>query len=315
MNTFTAAFGIEAFIAAFNLGLRDQHLLETQSGGAITARYFNCSLSSVFQPIVAAQDGGVISHQGLLRCFGGGIDAPTSPWGVFSLAGQDRDLVDLDRLCRTLHTLNYFRQNREGLSLFLNINLRLLTVVRQGFGQDFEQRLKGVGLRPRSIVIELPDGARSHADLVHRATVDYQERGYRVAVRQEKTTEGLSTYLRKVRPDIVRISASAGNGERLKAETANAIHNIGALALADKVETAAQEEQARNAGFDLIQGFRVGDAEGAAQQVLSSQSLTNLFARRSGAINHGASASWRFGENVRIASASVVPKTSKPDLK
>lgn len=315
MNTFHAAFGIEAFIAGFNLGLRDQYLLETQTDGQITARYFNCSLSSVFQPIVAAQDGGAIGHQGLLRCFGGGIDAPTSPWGVFSLAGQDRDLVDLDRLCRTLHMLNYFRQNHESLSLFLNINLRLLTAVRQGFGKDFERRLKGIGLRPRSIVIELPDEARSHPGLVYRATADYQARGYRVAVRQEKTAEGLSAYLRKVRPDIVRISASAGNGECFTAQTTNAIHDIGALALADKVETAAQEEQARNAGFDLIQGFRVGQPQCTTQHAASAHSLANVFAQRGPSMNHGRSDGWRLKSHMARAAAQSIAKISKPELK
>lgn len=249
---------IDDFIAAFNLGLRDHHMLERDASGCIAARYFNSRLSSVFQPIREAATGRVVGHEGLIRCFGGSQDALTSPWGVFALVGLERDLVDLDRLCRTLHMLNYFGQSAAGASLFLNIDLRLLTAVQRGSGRAFEERLRRVGLKPCSIVIEFPAAALSRQELLLQAVADYRSRGYRVAVICPGLARDWPAALWQARPDIVKVPVSAQPDAATLGEVVRVIHDNGVTALAERLETAEQEAHASTAGFDLLQGYRIG---------------------------------------------------------
>lgn len=137
---------IDDFVAVFNRGLRNQQL-EHVAGKRINARFYNCSLSSVFQPIVHAASNRPVGHHGLLRA-AGSDGVSLSPWGVFSFAVADQELVDLDRLCRTLHVLNYYRTAPERDMLYLNVQLRLLQTVGRDFGRAFEDRLERLGLGP-----------------------------------------------------------------------------------------------------------------------------------------------------------------------
>lgn len=266
---------LEAFVEAFNASLPHHQSLERSPHGRVDAKWFRCLLTSVFQPIVDAKTSRIIGHEALVRCRGAG-DVSLSPWGIFSLAGTPGDLVALDRLCRTLHTLNYLSQVRDGLSLFVNVQIGLLKAVQRGFGKDFEERLACVGIRPGSVVIELPPEAVARRTLLTQAIRDYQSRGYRVALAYPQGGERWLQGLRGVRADIVKIDQRGLRDPVSAREATAAIHDACALALVEKIETAEQEARAREAGFDLLQGFQLAIPAAVPETHASADLLASL---------------------------------------
>lgn len=244
------------FLEAFNYGLRNQQLVQDAASGRIDAHFYNCSLTSVFQPVVHAASGRTVGHHGLLRA-SGADGASLSPWGVFSFAVVDHELVDLDRLCRTLHVLNYYRTAPERDMVYLNVQLRLLQVVGRDFGRAFENRLERLGLGPGQVAIILPQDLLAHGDLLEVAITDYQALGYRV-VASYPSSPGQWPTAGTVRADVIRVDGRDFATVADAQKAVHAIHGNGALALAQKLETAEQLERAREAGFDLLQGHAAG---------------------------------------------------------
>jgi EAL domain-containing protein (putative c-di-GMP-specific phosphodiesterase class I) len=245
---------IADFVAAFNGGLRNQQLVHV-AGGRVNARFYNCSLSSVFQPIVHAASNRPVGHHGLLRA-AGSDGVSLSPWGVFSFAVADQELVELDRLCRTLHVLNYYRTAADRDMLYLNVQLRLLQTVGRDFGRAFEHRLERLGLGPGQVAIVLPPDVVDYPDLFAAALNDYQSLGYRVVASYPIAPEQWPD-TGHLRPDVIRIDGRDLGNTSLAGAVAQAIHAAGALGLAARLETATQVEQARSAGFELLQGHAI----------------------------------------------------------
>lgn len=223
----------------------------------VAGRFFNCRVSSVFQPIVELSQGRVAGHHGLLRIDAQG-EAPLAPWGLFALAAGDAMLRQLDRMCRTLHALNYFPQVDDEQWLLLNVEQRLLASVPSEHGTVFERILAEFGLTPRRIVIDLPRSVIADRRLLERAARNYSLRGYRVAVPLDSWDEATLRLLEGVAADIVRVDASLGTAQhRLKAFAA-ALHDRGILLLARRVECSRLLDLVAEAGADLVQGFYVG---------------------------------------------------------
>ena len=120
--------------------------------------------------------GGVAGHHALVRVNGDGGDA-AAPWKVFAQASGDADLVQLDRLCRTVHALNYFPHAPAGNSLFLNIEKRLLNFVAADHGVYFEAILEKMGVSPGRVTIVMPASASDEPVTFVRAAISYRIRG------------------------------------------------------------------------------------------------------------------------------------------
>ncbi|HKB81992.1 MAG TPA: EAL domain-containing protein, partial [Burkholderiales bacterium] len=107
--------------------------LQRAVDGRVVGHSFHCRLSSVFQPVIDVSGRQVVGHAAYVRS-DANDDAALSPRGIFALAVDDPVLVRLDRLCRTLHALNYFSAVPESQSLFVAVQPRLLESVKDGHG-------------------------------------------------------------------------------------------------------------------------------------------------------------------------------------
>jgi EAL domain-containing protein (putative c-di-GMP-specific phosphodiesterase class I) len=223
----------------------------------VAGRFFNCRVSSVFQPIVELSQGRVAGHHGLLRIDGQG-EAPLAPWGLFALAAGDAMLRQLDRLCRTLHALNYFPQVDDEQWLFLNVEPRLLATVPSEHGKVFERILAKFGLTPRRIVIDLPRSVIADPWLLERVARNYSVRGYRVAVPVDSWDEATLRLLEGVSADIVKVDVRLGMAPRRLKAFAAALRERGILLLARRIETAELLQLVAQSGADLAQGYYLG---------------------------------------------------------
>jgi EAL domain-containing protein (putative c-di-GMP-specific phosphodiesterase class I) len=125
----------------------------------------------------------------------------------FAQIGDDRELVELDRLSRALHAFNFFGAQRPGL-LFLRVHERLLKSVKYDHGLHFSSVLIDFGLNPSRIVIELPAAAVAHKTFLGYLTKSYQHYGFKVAGNLPNAGQIMSVS-EMARLDFIKMDAAA----------------------------------------------------------------------------------------------------------
>ncbi len=236
-------------------------------GGRIVGLYAGLKLESVFQPIADARTGRLIAHEALLRA-SSPEGRTIAPPAVFVVPTDDDELVFLDRLCRTVHALNFLLQskasrNGEG-DLYLNIHARHLLHVASAHGQMFEEILRRCGLAPTQVVLEIQESDVEDSQHLADAVANYRERGYRVAVDGFGRVHSNFHRLRLLSPDIVKIdrslSVKAAKDKSLRyvlPKVVDFAHQLGAVTVAEGIENAEQLEFVLDAGVDQVQGFHL----------------------------------------------------------
>ncbi|MGZ5060994.1 MAG: hypothetical protein ACXWAU_03920, partial [Usitatibacter sp.] len=142
--------------------------------GTFEAKFLASHLTSAFEAVVRASDEGVVGHHALLRIFDGAEQA-AAPWRLLAEAAEDSMLVQLDRLARTVHALNYFCRNEsDGHRLYLNVEERLLSVVADNHGTYFELILERLGVPTSRVAIVLPASALDEPVSFVRAAIAYR---------------------------------------------------------------------------------------------------------------------------------------------
>ena len=179
--------------------------------GQAHGRFFDCTLTSAFQPIRAVADGRLLGFEGLAR----GVseaDAGLSLWRLLDHAASDDESIELDRLCRMLHAINFFRQPAvEGADLYLNVHDRLLSAVSSNHGHAFRRILQALGLPVGQIVLQLPAAGTARRWLVNYVADNYRRNGFRLALNAATPAEAADA-LEQFRPDVVKVDASAFDG-------------------------------------------------------------------------------------------------------
>ena len=113
--------------SALSLGT-DDYRVEVHEGD-IEGRFIGLELKSVFQPIYDIYANKPLGYEALLRAFDskGEAISPPKAFEQAEIAGQ---LIKFDRVCRTLHTLNFLNLSPNNGMLFLNVHPQLLVTVR-----------------------------------------------------------------------------------------------------------------------------------------------------------------------------------------
>ena len=172
------------------------------------------------------------------------------------MMATDSALVRLDRLCRTLHALNYCGHAAPDLTLFLRVEPRLLSIVKQNHGQVFGEVLGHCGIATSRVVIEIPIEAGVDSELTKRVVINYRKMGYRVALNYRAHDD--AAIWKDIRPDLLRVDSQWLHAEQSVGEIIVRVHDWGGRVLVAKIETARELVVAMRAGADLLQGFLVG---------------------------------------------------------
>lgn len=174
--------------------------------GRAQGRYFNCTLTSAFQPVRELASGRITGFEAFLRSYSEQDDG-LSLWKLLDQAADDDESVELDRLCRMLHAINFYRQPQAGENdLYLSVHDRLLTAVSGNHGMAFRRILDGLGLPHQRIVLQLPVISESQGWLLNHVADNYRLNGFRVALNARDAGEALHL-LQRVRPDVMKVDA------------------------------------------------------------------------------------------------------------
>jgi EAL domain-containing protein (putative c-di-GMP-specific phosphodiesterase class I) len=131
-------------------------------------------------------------------------DAATQPTNFQSI-------INLDRLCRTVHLLNYLNYPHEEGVVFLDVDPRHILGVQHEHGAYFEKIIFKCGLTTKNVVIST--AINSAYALNHKELLDglynYRRRGYQIALNIGSlyAATGLWDLIVKMSPNYLRINA------------------------------------------------------------------------------------------------------------
>lgn len=179
--------------------------------GRVQGRFFNCTLTSVFQPVRQLESGAVIAYEAFVQSYSG-TDSGLSLWKLLEGAASDDESVELDRLCRMLHVLNFYRQaGSADADLYLSVHGRLLAAVDSNHGMVFRRILDSLGLSTARIVLQLPQATPNQGWLLHYVADNYRRNGFRLAINVADAADGLRL-LKQIRPDAIKVDVRQMTG-------------------------------------------------------------------------------------------------------
>lgn len=244
---------MHAKISRLPAQVRQSTPLWVDAQGSVVARFFGCHLTSVFQPIRNPNNSGIVGYEAFVRSYdesGQGL----SPWNLFAQFIDDDALIALDRLCRTVHALNYFCVSPRGVDLFLNVHGRLLLAVREDHGRAFRRVLESLDVAASRVIIELPQSLADDLPLAAYITSNYRMNGFRVALNLTRTSRPLAV-LRHIRVDFIKMDVRNFSSAVDMGTVGAAARAVGTRLIVKRVETASHLAMVRAARVQLSQGY------------------------------------------------------------
>lgn len=232
------------------------------AAGRVQGQFFQCALTSLFEPVwQLGADGSLAAagHEALMRTWTRDGDLGLNPWKLFSLASDDSTLVELDRLCRLVHTLNYFART-DARRLVVNIHGRLLAAVVADHGKAFHRAVTALGLSPEQFVIQVPSTANDDLGLLLFVVDNYRRNGFAVAVQASDPAEA-GALLVHAKPAFLKLDARRDWHARNLVSLADSARELGVTLALRRCERPADLELARAAGITYVQGSILPGAE------------------------------------------------------
>jgi EAL domain-containing protein (putative c-di-GMP-specific phosphodiesterase class I) len=220
------------------------------AGKGIVGKFYGATISSHFQTLLDPASGAVIGHEALARS-NSANDSGQSPWGLFADSASDEHLIALDRLCRTIHALNFRASglSASGGTLLLEVHERLLHAVPHGHGSFFRQVLELIGIPPARIIIDIPPLQSSDVHWLRRVVGSYQSAGFGVAIAVTSALQA-KLYATLLRPQWIRLPP-----ELVHSESVRALHALKVNVIAAGVDHASTCARALSTGQDMLQGL------------------------------------------------------------
>ncbi|SEG02914.1 hypothetical protein [Nitrosomonas ureae] len=177
-----------------------------------------------------------------------------------------QSIINLDRLCRTVHMLNYLNYSQNGGMLFLDVDPRHILGVQQGHGAYFEESIIKCGLATQNVVISM--AINSFYALHHTQLLDglnnYRRRSYKIALNIGSlyAADGIREIITKLSADYLRVNApnteTDQNSGVIWSETLNPLTELqnphGGKTILQQVKNEKQADIAASVKFDLVQG-------------------------------------------------------------
>lgn len=215
-----------------------------------------------YQPIISVAKKKIIGIESLAR----GIDTLKgniiSPLKMFEYAHTNGLILPLDRLCREKGIEGFkdiYFKNKD-LHLFINIDASVIDLV-EGSNYLLNQVSKHY-ISPENIVIEINESKVQNIEHLVRFVNNYRKAGFLIAL--DDVGVGFSNFDRisLVKPDIIKIDRSLINEigksyykQEIFKCLVNLANKIGAVVVAEGVETEDELNYALEYGAHLIQGY------------------------------------------------------------
>jgi EAL domain-containing protein (putative c-di-GMP-specific phosphodiesterase class I) len=202
-----------------------------------------------------------VGYEALLR--GETADGATlAPFDLFARAIVANSFAMLDRMSHATHLRNAAPLLPDACWLFLNMSPETFT--DPGYALRLATMVRGAGLAPERIVIEVLESGGSDVEEIARATRAFRLQGFLVAVDDFGAGHSNIDRLLIMKPDIVKLdrslvrATSAHLRDALMPKLVGLLHESGMFVVAEGIETQADLLLAARANVDFVQGFLFG---------------------------------------------------------
>ena len=216
-----------------------------------------------FQPILSFREQMVIGLEALSYACHPLNGQHIPPGLLFDRAAKDRYSLELDRACRlsAIHSFKeMFPQGAPHL-LWLNFETSILDHIEVGNGKLLDAVTR-FGLSPQHVVLEIVESDVNDLTALHKFVEIYRDHGFFIALDDVGTGHSSLERIAMIKPDIIKIDRFLIRNldrEYHKFEVVRSLKNladgIGALALAEGVETEEEALAVMDLGINLHQGF------------------------------------------------------------
>ncbi|CAK0753312.1 EAL domain-containing protein [Gammaproteobacteria bacterium] len=224
------------------------------------------ALDSHFQPIVSLKRGTIVGVEALVRDPGNALRSPLPPIHLFAMAKQEGLTLELDRFCRKRAVERY--RDLPYLSdpplLFINFES---SVLDQGVGGSgtLIKTVEDAGLQPKDIVIEINESRVQDIEALRRFVSTYRDYGFLIAIDDLGTGYSNLPRIAMLQPHILKLDRSliqhleqSYYQQEVFKSMVGLARRVGALVLAEGVETEAEVAISADLGADLMQGYYFG---------------------------------------------------------
>ena len=240
-----------------------------------------------FQPILSARQRSIVGAEALSRGVMGvealsrgnvlasaEISSLIPPQQLFAMAEAEGLTLELDRLCRVTAIRTFAKLERhEDLILFINFNAASLERDPRAL-EDLLEQVKAANISPRNVAVEILENAFDDTQNLQGILEEFRERGFLLVLDDVGTGYSNLDRISIIKPDVLKLDRSLVNGidrdhhrRELFKSLVQLTRRIGALVVAEGVETQQQAITALELGADLLQGFFLGVPERAGDLV------------------------------------------------
>ena len=258
--------------------------IELTSEGYV-GQFQQYTLKSVFQPIFSFAHDSPIGYEALLRVTD--LNNKNIPPSLFfSNIKSQNELFFLEKTSRTLHILNFFREDTKNALLFININPKLIDNLN--CLKLLLELLNEYNIPPTRIVIEFVEESFSDVDIMIKATDYLRQSGCLIAI--DDFGAGHSNFNRiwDFRPEIVKLDKSLiqrirkdSYFHRPIANLVELLHESKSLVLIEGIEDEYDSNLAHELDVDLHQGYFLG----YPKQLSEQHGIQNPFIKEFNKIN------------------------------
>lgn len=211
-----------------------------------------------FQPIYSLNTKKYIGLEALSRgLYNGEI---VSPYFLFEYAKKNGNVLTLDRICRE-KAMRAFSAESSAPSLFINFETSVLNGLTSGTG-EIQRTAAENHISPQNIVIELNESRVKDSYNLMMFVDFYRSKGFLIAL--DNVSAGLDTLKRimLINPDIIKIDRAIVSqiennkyNQEVFRSVINTAKQIGAMTVAEGVETVDEVITCMILGVDYFQGF------------------------------------------------------------
>ncbi len=216
------------------------------------------SVHTIYQPVVLIAGSSAIGYEALSR---GPVPALASPLTLFELASQESLGPRLDLLCCRRALENFPLKDREDILLFINL---LPETLEMGCvnADKLKRWTDQSGIAPGRVVLEVIEKEMRDPARFYSQVMRLRRAGFRFAVDDVGTGYSNLSLLSDLAPeffkldlDFVRLTRIRPVRQLLVESLVRFSGQIGAMVVAEGIESAADAEVFRVLGVHLAQGF------------------------------------------------------------
>lgn len=248
----------------------------------------NNRLTVYFQPIVSVVKKSVIGLEALSRGIADREGGLVSPVELFNAAAEAGLSTGLDRQCRKNSITAYRGIYERFPDILLFLNIDAATIEKNIGSRHLLDTVESLRVPPKSVVIEINEAKVTDLNCLESFITFYRQHGFLIAL--DDVGAGFSNLdrLTCTRPDIIKIDRSLVSGidrnpsmQEVFRSLAGLSGKIGALTIAEGVETESEAVVLMELGADMLQGYYFGRPESYSEdRVTATRSMLQKSADR-----------------------------------